>query len=147
MMEDGQRIRAYLSNDPAVSGPLMASAVEEILNYPYLEADVEKELRERPAEFHSFLNRNVYMQNMIADHPEYFSTLPKETMDRLDAAMRFGVAISVYSAALAAAQGVEFNRGEMYEEQAPIGTFAAQLPMYRESYEEAKETYRQKTGG
>lgn len=147
MMEDGQRIRAYLSNDPAVSGPLLASAVEEILNYPYLEADVEKELRERPAEFHSFLNRNVYMQNMIADHPEYFSTLPKETMDRLDAAMRFGVAISVYSAALAAAQGVEFNRGEMYEEQAPIGTFAAQLPMYRESYEEAKETYRQKTGG
>ena len=147
MLEDGQRIRAYLSNDPAVSGPLLASVVEEISNYPYLEADVEEELKKRPAEFHALLNRNVYMQNMIADHPEYFSTLPKETMDRLDAAMRFGVAISMYAGALAAAYGVEFNRGEIYEEQAPVQTFAAQLDMYRENYETAKEDYRKRTGG
>ena len=83
---------------------------------------------------------------MIADHPEYFSTLPKETMDRLDAAMRFGVAISVYAVALAAAQGVEFNLGEIYSEKAPVQTFAAQINMYKEGYDAAKEAYRQRVG-
>ena len=68
-------------------------------------------------------------------------------MDRLDAAKRFGVAISMYTGALAAAYGVEFNRGEIYEEQAPVQTFAAQLDMYRENYETAKEDYRKRTGG
>lgn len=147
MLEDDQRIQAYLSDDPAISGPLLAPVVEEVLNYPYLEADMEKELKNHPAELHSFLEKNVYMQNMIQDHPEYFDTLPEETMERLKAAMNFGAAISVYVTALAAAQGVEFNSGALYGERTPVRVFRESMDMYRASYEAAKDAYRQASGG
>lgn len=147
MLEDEQRIQAYLSDDPAISGPLLAPVVEEVLNYPYLEADMEEELENHPAELHSLLEKNVYMQNMIQDHPEYFDTLPEETMERLKAAMDFGVAISVYVTALAADQGVEFNSGALYGDLTPVRVFRNSMDMYQASYEAAKAAYRQATGG
>lgn len=146
MLEDSQRIQSYLSNDPAVSGPLLASVVEEVLSYPYLDVDLKKELKSHPAELHAILDKNVYMQNMITDHPEYFNTLPEETMTRLKAAMNLGAIMSTYVIALSTAQGIEFNSGMMYEEFTPVKTLRNSMDIYRQTYEAAKAAYRQATG-
>lgn len=146
MLEDHQRVQAYLSTDPAISGPLLAPIVEQVLTYPYLEVDIAKELWENPVELHTILNRNVYMQNMISDHPEYFNTLPKETMEKLDAIMVFGAAMSVTVCALASAQGLEFNKGVVYNSTIPVKNFKAQLPQYYENFYNHKEILRKALG-
>ncbi len=146
MLEDHQRIQAYLSNDPAISGPLLAPIVEEVLTYPYLEIDLNKELWENPVELHSILNRNVYMQNMISDHPEYFDNLPQEIMEKLDAIMVFGAAMSVTACAIASAKGMEFNEGVVYNSTIPVKNFKEQLPEYYENFYAHKEILRQALG-
>ncbi len=147
MLEDGQRIRAYLSNDPKISGPLLEPIVEKVLNYPYLDVNVEEEMKNNPAEFQTILNWNVYMQNIIADHPECFSTMPEETRKRLDAVMNFGAAMSVYAVALANSRGFDFNSGIIYDEIAPVQMCRDQIGMYQARFESEKAAFRQAVGG
>ncbi|MGN1230349.1 MAG: hypothetical protein ACI4TP_00470, partial [Anaerotignum sp.] len=145
LLEDQQKIEAYLSNDPAVSGPLLEPIVEQVLNYPYLELDIAKELRENLLEFNTMLNRNVYMQNMITDHPEYFNTLPKETMDKLFALRTLGALMSTSVIAMSGIQGLHFDSASVIEDN-QADTFHAQLLFLNERISEQKEIIRRTWG-
>lgn len=145
LQEDQRRIRAYLSNDPAVSGPLLEPIVEQVLNYPYLEVDIAGELRENMLEFGTLLDRNVYMQNMIADHREYFNTLPKETMDKLNDVMTLGALMSTMVVAMSSAQGLHFDLGSVMRGN-DAKAFQAQILYLNERIAEQKELIRQRWG-
>lgn len=115
MLEDQYKIEAYLSNDLKRTEPLLAPIVEKVLRYPFLQIDVKKELRERPAEYIDILFQTTYLQNMLHDHPEYYNSLPKETTEELKRVMRIGGWITGYTQTILSVYSVEID-GELSKE-------------------------------
>lgn len=109
--------RAYLTNDPALTVPLLQPVIQQMLDFPSRYQDWEKAFWEHPGEMYEAVTRNVYFQHVIEDHPEVFSTMPKEVMEKLDQSMQLGANISTMMIAIAYTRGIHFNLGEWADDQ------------------------------
>ena len=131
MEQDKRVMGAYLSHDPNVTAPVIEPIAREGIEFLYQAIDVEKEFLDHPSEFFTLLNRNVYMQNMIHDHPEYFDTLPEATMQKLQKAMDMGAFLSCYIVAPAGTYGINFNIARMLELSSLVEASQKQLHTLR----------------
>lgn len=78
------------------------------------------------------LNQNVYFEHVVHDHPEVFSTMPEETMQKLDQSMRFGAQLCVYVVALAQSHGINFNLCEWERETDAVKASKVQVEAARQ---------------
>ena len=110
---------------------MLAPFIQEQLDFPYQNFDPEQEFLNDPAGFFMLLNRNVYLQNLMCDHPEYFDTLPEETMQKLDKIRTIGAFLSCYVNAQAATYGINANLAKWLEEPGMVDANIAHLDMMR----------------
>ncbi len=109
MQADEAFTRVYLTNDPALTGPLLQPVIQRMLEFPSKYQDWEKAFWEHPEDVYEVLNQNVYFEHVVRDHPEVFSTMPEKTMQKLDQSMRFGAQVCAYVVAIAQSHGISFN--------------------------------------
>lgn len=132
MQADEAFTRAYLTNDPAQTGPLLQPVIQRMLEFPSKYQDWEKAFWEHPEEVYEVLNQNVYFEHVVHDHPEVFSTMPEETMQKLDQSMRFGAQLCVYVVALAQSHGINFNLCEWERETDAVKASKVQVEAARQ---------------
>lgn len=146
LQEDAKLIDAYLSGDVEQMRPYLDKLVEEILSFPYLTVNIEKEMRERPVETWVLLNQNCYLQNVRSDYPAYFNALPEEVRERIGDVMELGTHCGGLANVATGAIGVDVNYGNIIDSVSVTDMFKETMQTQKVKLETERAKYREKYG-